>query len=185
MSDWSKLRDWIHRTLGRRSKTDFLIMLLVGVLVMVIAIPTGEKKESPPAGEMQQEEVQDESGLTQWKEDYRSGLEEQLKELLQAMDGVGSCRVMITLEDDGQTYVDKNLRADESAREDETVVYRQGEGEEPYVVRQRMPKVAGVVVVAQGGENAKVITDISNAVMSLFQIEAHKITVVKMSVQEE
>ena len=89
MSDWSKLRDWIHRTLGRRSKTDFLIMLLVGVLVMVIAIPTGEKKDSPPAGEMQQEEVQDESGLTQWKEDYRSGLEEQLKELLQAMDGVG------------------------------------------------------------------------------------------------
>jgi len=48
-----------------------------------------------------------------------------------------------------------------------------------------MPKIEGVVVVAQGGGNAKTVTEISNAVMSLFPVEAHKVVVVKMSVQEE
>lgn len=184
MSGWSRLQGWIHSRLGRRSKTDFLILLLAGVLVMVIAIPAGEPRRSKTAGEMQQEE-DGSTNLAEPREDYRSKLQSQLEELLSEMEGVGACRVMITLEDDGQTYVDKDLRAQEGGREEETVVFRQADGEAPYVIRQRLPKVAGVVVVAQGGGSAKVVTDISNAVMSLFQIEAHKITVVKMSVQEE
>ena len=56
---------------------------------------------------------------------------------------------------------------------------------QPYVICRQMPKIEGVVVVAQGGGNAKTVTEISNAVMSLFPVEAHKVVVVKMSVQEE
>jgi len=52
-------------------------------------------------------------------------------------------------------------------------------------LKYQMPKIEGVVVVAQGGGNAKTVTEISNAVMSLFPVEAHKVVVVKMSVQEE
>jgi stage III sporulation protein AG len=35
--------------------------------------------------------------------------------------------------------------------------------------------------VAEGGGNAVIVSDISEAVMALFGIEAHKIKVVKMS----
>lgn len=185
MSGWLRMRDWIHSRVKKRSRTDYLILLLAGVLVMVIAIPTGSVRQAPATSDTQQEESGEDDAAAGTEEDYRQTLQSQLEELLAQMDGVGRCRVMITLEDDGQTYVDKDVRAQESGREEETVVFRQEEGEEPYVVRQRLPRVAGVVVVAQGGGSAKVITDISNAVMSLFQIEAHKITVVKMSVQEE
>lgn len=183
MSGWSSLWERMRQRMGKRSKTDFLILILAGVLVMVIAIPTGESEKRQ--GDDKAQETERGESEEQQAPDYRDELESQLEELLGQMAGVGDCRVMITLEDSGQAFVDKNLRSAESDKEQETVVYRQDDGEQPYVIRQRMPKVAGVVVVAQGGDNAKVITDISNAVMSLFQIEAHKITVVKMSVQEE
>jgi stage III sporulation protein AG len=45
--------------------------------------------------------------------------------------------------------------------------------------------VEGVVVVAEGGDSPQVQTKIRDAVMSLFDIEAHKVIVVKMSGQEE
>ncbi len=63
------------------------------------------------------------------------------------------------------------------------MVYDTGDTRQPYVICRQMPKIEGVVVVAQGGGNAKTVTEISNAVMSLFPVEAHKV-VVKMSVQD-
>ncbi len=48
-----------------------------------------------------------------------------------------------------------------------------------------MPKVAGVLIVAQGGEDTLVKQNISDAVMALFQIDVNRIKVVKMNIQEE
>lgn len=183
MKDFTKLREWIQKILGKRSKTDFIVILLVGVLLMLIAIPTGDG-----TGEKAKKDTETQISETdeiQYEETYREQLEKQLEQLLSQMDGVGKCKVMITLEDDGQSYVDKNVSTDENKRQEETVVYDTGDGKIPYVVQKKKPKVAGVVVVTEGGGSAKVVTNISNSVMSLFQLEAHKITVVKMSVQEE
>ena len=46
-------------------------------------------------------------------------------------------------------------------------------------------KVEGVVVVSEGGDNPRVVTEISNAVMALFHIEAHKVTVIPMKNAED
>ena len=47
------------------------------------------------------------------------------------------------------------------------------------------PQVEGVLVVAEGGDNSLVKQNILQSVMSLFPLEAHKITIVKMSIQED
>ena len=112
-------------------------------------------------------------------------LQQQLKELLEHMDGVGKTRVMLTFSDEGTDQLDKNVTKDGNKKEEITVVYDTGDTRQPYVICRQMPKIEGVVVVAQGGGNAKTVTEISNAVMSLFPVEAHKVVVVKMSVQEE
>ena len=39
----------------------------------------------------------------------------------------------------------------------------------------------GVLVVAEGGGDAKIVKNISDAVLALFSVEAHKIKVVKMN----
>lgn len=168
--------------LKKRSKTDFVILILLGVLVMIIAVPTGSKTSASKEPEQEATEI---LAKVQPMEDYRENMEEQLSDLIERMSGAGKAQVMITFSDEGNIYVDKNTSTDENKTEETTVVYDSGDGEEPYVIRQEQPKVEGVVVVAEGGGNPVVATQIKDAVMSLFDIEAHKVIVVKMSVQEE
>lgn len=55
----------------------------------------------------------------------------------------------------------------------------QGSGE-PYVVKELVPEIEGVVVAAQGAEDEYVIDEITQAVSVLFDLPVHKIKVVKM-----
>ena len=182
MNSFSQMQEWIRQKLKKRNKTDFIVMILLGVLVMIIAIPTGSGKSEKTDKSDQSEKtaVENDKSMLQSEADYGASLEKRLEELIGSMDGAGETTVMITLADEGQTYVDKNVSVDENKRDEETVVYDTGDGNEPYVVRREQPKVEGVVVVSQGGENPQVVTEISNAVMALFHIEAHKVTVVPM-----
>lgn len=147
MSGFSGVRDWIGKRMKNRNGTDFIIMILIGVLVLIVAVPTGTSRQTQRA----QKEEEDAQEAQAMQQTYKSCMERELTELLETMEGVGKCRVMLTVEE-GSTAG---------------------------------PRVASAVVVAQGGGNAGVVSNISRAVMSLFQLEAHKITVVKMSVQEE
>jgi stage III sporulation protein AG len=147
---------------------------------MIIAVPTGSKTETE-----EQEEKTQEAPQTQSRDDYRQQMQEQLSVLLAQMDGAGKTSVMITFADEGYTHIDKNTSSDENKKEETTVVYDTGDEETPYVIQQEYPKVEGVVVVAEGGDSPQVEEKIRDAVMSLFDIEAHKVIVVKMSGQEE
>lgn len=184
MNSFWKLREWMEKKMRQKNKTDFLVLILLGVLVMIIAIPTGNGKKEQSGG-IQETESRNDKKEVQTEEEYCTSLENQLEKLIARMEGAGKTRVMITLEDEGQAYVDKNILKDDNKSEETTVVYDSGDTNEPYVVRRTRPKVEGVVVVCEGGNTPKVVTEISDAVMSLFDLEAHRVIVVKMSVQEE
>ena len=55
----------------------------------------------------------------------------------------------------------------------------------PYVQKEPLPTVAGVVVVAEGGGNPAAVSEISESVQALFKVEPHRIRVVKMCSREE
>lgn len=170
------LEKWIKK----RNKSDFFVLILLGIMVMIVAVPTGKKESQDETQTVQLKEEK-----VQTKDTYKEQLQNQLKELLENMDGVGKCRVMLTFSDEGTDQLDKNVTKEGEKKEETTVVYDTGDAGKPYVICRKMPKIEGVVVVAQGGGNAQTVTQISNAVMSLFPVEAHKVVVVKMSVQEE
>lgn len=178
---WNTKELW-KKILGRRSRTDYIVILLIGVMVLIVAVPAGNggKKtlQTPEKTAGESPVSESENGA------YVRQLKEELTDMLSGMDGVGKCRVMITLEDDGQFFLDRDVVSGSDRREEHTVIYDNG-GESPYVLRRERPKVAGVMVVAQGGADPVVVSNISRAVMSLFGLEAHKITVVKMTVQED
>lgn len=171
------MNSFLENLIKKRNKTDFVILILLGVMVMIVAMPSGAKQTE----EKQETQTQTADSET----DEKRKLEEQLQKLLEKMDGVGKVRVMLTFSDDGEDELDKNVTADGTQKEETTVVYDAKDEQQPYVIRRQKPKVEGVVVVAEGGGNAQTVTQISNAVMSLFSVEAHKVVVVKMSVQEE
>ena len=70
--------------------------------------------------------------------------------------------------------------ADAQDFEENTVFEKQENGAEtPYVKEITEPEVEGVIVAADGGNNAKTAADITDAVVALFGIEVHKIKVMK------
>ncbi len=195
------------------TRNNFLIIVLAGILLLVIVWPVQEKNSDMDAGSGTQSGQLDSKGdiislhtgtalntyEDNWKSEnelytYASYLEDSLEELLGTMDGVGRVRVMITLENSGETIIEKDKSTQRNSTTEvdsqggsrnttdfsdtEETVY--GENNIPYITKMMTPSVKGVVVSAQGGGNAKTAENISEAIQALFGIEAHKIKIVKM-----
>ena len=53
---WS-VKEWITKRLSGRSKTDGIILILIGILVLIILIPTGDGKKAGNVDQLTQEET--------------------------------------------------------------------------------------------------------------------------------
>lgn len=190
MSNWFRQINW-------KDKNTWLVVGLIGALILVVAMPTGEIKKTQEApvsvGRLSGNSKEDDTIETQTEASMRQ-LELRLEKILSSIDGAGKVEVMITQKDYGQQIVEKDelYNADTDANGQKHVqktsesVFEKGSSEErPFVSRELAPQIEGVLVVAQGGANSAVKQNILQAVKSLFPLEAHKITVVKMSMQED
>ncbi len=125
---------------------------------------------------------------------YIENMEEKIEQQLSKVEGVGDVNVMITLKSSAEKYVLKDEtetvdKIDEtdsaggsrnnesSSKSDESVLV---EGERPYTIKETAPYIQGVVVVAEGGDDARIKQEIIDAVQVLFDVEVHKIKVMKM-----
>lgn len=170
-------------------KDQILIGILVGVLLLVIALPQGQKEQSG-------EQLLQESPMEETAQDGEiARMETKLEKILEQVEGVGKVKVMITLKSSGRKTVEKDSSVSEdtdnpedgggnvSQREETTTVYqRDGDGNEiPFVIEETAPVVEGVLVAAQGGDNLTVAENIADAAKVLFGVEAHKIKVMKLN----
>lgn len=127
---------------------------------------------------------------------YEKQLEERVKELLRSTEGVGEADVMIVLKSSGEKIIHEDQRRSRSSSDEtdsaggtrktvdeeaskSTVFVENGSEKEPIVEKELRPAVEGIVISAQGGGNALVKTEISEAMQALFNIPAHKIKVLK------
>lgn len=203
---------WEGKWKGKLTKDNFLIMVLLGILLLVIAWPVKkeEKEKMSQSGQWDSKNaildlsengdagIQSlDSSLSIAAPEYAAYLEEALEQLLSTMDGVGKVRVMVTLEDGGETLVEKDLvsrrggstevdsaggsrNTTDISEEESTVFSGQGSAQGPFIRQVKYPKVMGVAVSAEGGGNAATVQKITRAIQALFGIEAHKIIIVKM-----
>lgn len=176
-------------------KESLLILLLLGMIILVIAFPASGREESENDNLQNDEQISQDKMISQ--EEYRLQLEKQLSEVLSESYGIGKVEVMITLASTCESVVKEDSKSSSSeVTENDTVggnrntkekeeerltVYSDTDNKQsPYVIKENMPAVLGVLVVAEGGDDAKNVQNISEAVKALFGIEAHKIKVMKM-----
>ena len=73
-------------------------------------------------------------------------------------------------------------RSSEEKSSTSTSIYHDStNGNEPYVTMEKMPEIEGIIIVAQGGGDGTVATNITSAVEALLNVPAHKIKILKMS----
>lgn len=223
-----KVMEKWKKKLRNMKKEDYIVLLLLGVLLLILSLPTekkgaGREEKGTQGGEVGQEGDSDAlfSGLGEEKitpdtnndaimvgnfnnnssydlDTYVGNLEKRVEEIISGMEGVGKVQVMITLSDMGTEVLEwdreittstleetdsagGNRKSAESGQREEVILRRDGEGNEaPYVVRRRLPEVTGVVVIAEGAGNAKVKENIIGAVGVLFNLNEHRIKVIRM-----
>ncbi len=112
-----------------------MVLLLLGILLVVAALPVSHKK-----------------GVEEYENSEKTELEEKLEHLLSNVEGVGETEVILMMEEERDS---------------------QGFGS------SKVPKVTGVLISAQGGDDSVTVQKIQEAVKALFQIEPHKIKVMK------
>ena len=180
-------QEWKERIVGYTRKikqadrgqkrTRLAILFLCGLLLLVVAVPV------PKTGEVDKDT----------KIDGKSGKGETYETDSMA----GKVTVMITLKSTGQKVVEKDqqsthqttkeadsqgeTRESEEKSLDKTTVYSQGTDgtQTPYVSKENAPEVEGILVIADGGGNAVVAKNLTEAVQALFGVEAHKIKIMK------
>lgn len=186
-----KIPDNFH--IKNMKREQLAVLLLAGILLLVVAVPAGgKKKESRDT--YQSREVYS-SAMTE--SEYVSYLESHLEELFSQIEGAGDVAVMVTLAASAEKVVEKDIqregntvtesdsqggqRTTSSSSSGQTTIYG-GQGRDtgdPYVSKEITPRVEGVVVIASGGDDARVVKNITEAVQALFGIDTHKIRIMK------
>lgn len=207
---WGKWKQQIKdKGLGKWFRRDNLIILVLsGVLLFIIAMPMARSgKESDNAaqksltGLLQEADEDQESVATVIQDlseaEYAQVLEQRLTQALSKVAGVGQVQVMITLKSSKELVVEREAAVTRQATNEtdsqggsrvisqveagDSVVYRSvGSDSEPYVVKTMLPEIEGVLVVAEGAGSGTVKCTVTAIVQALFDVEAHKVSVVKM-----
>ncbi len=116
---------------------------------------------------------------------YVNSLDKELTELISNIDGVGTCKVMITLKNTTESVYAKNTENSSSdsssSQNDEYVIYSGANGDSPLLLKENFPEIEGVAIVCSGGDNVKIQEQIKKCVSALFNISSNRISVSKLS----
>lgn len=194
---------------GKKLRKDqCLILVLVGMLLCVISLPTDKEKSKSQIWDISDDRINDKQTFdTEKTKDENGGYaaqwEEKLEESLRFVEGAGQVQVLITLAGseeqvltrDGKEEVSDTLETDAAGgsrhvsetRLDKSVVRTVDErGKDvPLVVRTIAPKVEGVVVIAQGAGSERVRRDIIEAIQVLFDVDMNRIAIIKMKTNNQ
>lgn len=167
-----------------------LLLTVSGIALVLLSMPsscTGTKKQGET--EIIYETQEDKSS-------YCVTLEEKLEDMITSLKGIDSAKVMITLRSSTEKVVLKDYPYESAESEesgdgvtrkdkeyvysDTTVLVTDEDGNtRPYVIKELEPEIAGVAVVYKGSGGAEITYQVTGMVQALFQIDAHKISVIE------
>lgn len=186
--DFSELKKIVSDFIFKKDKSQIIIMVgLIGIILISMSgfFEKGtNNKEKIPA-------------QSQSLENRREKLEQNLENIISSIEGVGKSKVLVTFENSAETVYateeKKNKEASEDKTEGETtrkketddcekkyITIKDGEGtEHALAVTEIEPKVKGVVVICQGGDNPIVKERVVEAIKTALNITSKRVCVIK------
>jgi stage III sporulation protein AG len=178
-----------------------LLIALIGAAIMILGSfvnitklePISHGGAGPPAQPSQPAFSQSAKDTSKFQE-YEKAYETQMRDILQKIVGVGDVEVLVTIDSTEETEVEKNLKNTQQVTNEkdqngasrsitevtssgEVVLYQVSGAQQPLVAKYIKPKIRGVLVVANGAENAVVKKMIAEAVERGLDVPAHRISI--------
>ncbi len=179
-----------------------VVVLGIGILILLflseIMNGLGGSSSTKSTGSSKSKSTQNNQNNEQTDE-YIGALENRLKQVLMKVEDIGQVEVMITVKSSKESVVLKDENSEDAKTEEEDsaggsrknssttkkdeTVFQQSESgvSSPYVVKELEPQIEGILIIADGGNNEVVKSEIVAAVQVLFDVPAHKIKVMKMN----
>ncbi|SHO52560.1 hypothetical protein [Anaerocolumna xylanovorans] len=189
-------------TLKEIGPARLVMLLMAGIFLVLLSIPnlpSSDKKSKEPSTNSNKTVNQASATTNDETKLYVTDLESRLKSVLMKVDGIGAVEVMITLRDARETVVLKDRpytkesvnevdgeggsrNSNKTEQSDTTILVEGSDGvKKPYVLKEIEPEVEGILVIAQGGGQAVIQSEIIEAVQVLFGVPPHKVKVMKMN----
>lgn len=182
--DFSFLNNFFAKLKKIKHIEVYAVILLVVVVLGIWFLPSGKTTQKT------NNFVQTTTTTTQ----YAQSLESRLNALLRDIAGAGDVSCMVTLDgevervlayaNDQKNSSTQNTTSSGTINKTETensskepIIITVNGSNEPLVIKEIMPAVKGVVVVAAGADNVKVKLDILKAVQALLKIESSQIEI--------
>ncbi len=127
------------------------------------------------------------------KYEYCEYLEEKITDIIEAIDGAGKTKVMITLSETTE-YIyatnDKNTQKNssnnnDSTKENDYVIIEKDNNDTGLLIKTVEPKIRGVAIVCEGGNNTTVQNQIYSAVSAVLNVSMSRISISKLTYMEE
>lgn len=184
--NWAKE---LFRPENTKARMNLFTAFLVGVLLLLMNQFFFNKPEAEIDVIPQIEEQ-----IEQRESNIEKEIEKRLESVFSNMNGVGQVKVMVTMKNTKASVLAKEERKEYEITEDGEKKRTQTQKEEntvvmsednrgtrtPVVVQETMPEIEGIVIVAEGGDDAVVVQMLSEASQALFNVPAHKVAVLKM-----
>ncbi|MCM3440960.1 stage III sporulation protein AG [Metabacillus halosaccharovorans] len=134
--------------------------------------------------------------------DYEAEYENQLKEVLETISGVGEVHVVVNVDSTSKKIVEKNTvtqsqtttetdreggkrEVEDSSTDEQVVIIQDGEKEAPIVIQTKKPEIRGVLVVAGGADNIHIKKTIVESVTRVLGVPSHRVAVASKKMKED
>lgn len=151
-----------------------LIIGVIGIVVVLFAGTTDKASNNSTARKDEEELLA-----------YTEMLEEKIRRLCEACDGVDSVTVAVMLDGGFEYEYAKNTEYGRNSygdeRREEYLVIGQGSGEQCVLLRRRLPEISGVGIVCNGGDNDVTRERLISLVAAALNIGVNKIYITSAS----
>lgn len=157
-----------------KSNKKAVIYLTVGFIIIVLIF----------ISEIPKEENENANSVESGSYDYIDNTK--LEKFLENLSGAGNVKVMITYDDSSEhiyacdTSENVNMQADgnkESDYKSQHIIIENGNEEDGLVIKEIYPKIRGVAVICDGGNNPLIKEQIIDILSALFDINSNRISV--------
>lgn len=184
-------RDFFQPSAGgelKNKKNRFLlIILLLGIILMFAGPYFSASEQTEEAFE------QEEKTNAPAHKEFETDIARALEQILEHIDGISDVQVLIsyasgkegiyatTFDESTRSTLEKDREGgtreieEITRREDQVLLRDGGGGEEALLLKEVMPEIKGVIVVARGVENRNLKLEVVRAIQSILDLPVHRI----------